>query len=187
MVAFYKELGITPLTSSVEHPQANDQAEAMNKIIVQELKKKLGEAKGAWVDELQQVLWGYRCSPHSATGESPFNLTYGIDAMLPVEVGEDTLRRQVTNMHQNEEYLRSNLDILPERRELASIRVEAHKRIIARRYNSKVKPRQFVEGDLVWWRTGEARRDPAHGKLSANWEGPFKIKKSLNNGAYQLE
>ncbi|XP_014496732.1 uncharacterized protein LOC106758311 [Vigna radiata var. radiata] len=59
LVAFYKELGIMPVTSLVEHPQTKEQAEAMNKIIVQELKKRLGEAKGAWVDELQQVLWRY--------------------------------------------------------------------------------------------------------------------------------
>ncbi|XP_014506403.1 uncharacterized protein LOC106766164 [Vigna radiata var. radiata] len=187
LVAFYKELGITPLTSSVEHPQTNGQVEAMNKVIVQELKKKLGEAKGAWVDELQQVLWGYRCSPHSATGESPFNLTYGSDAMLPVEVGENALRRNIDNLEQNEEHLRSNLDILPERRHMAAVQLEAHKRLIARRYNTKVKPRQFIEGDLVWRRTGEVRKDPTHGKLSPNWEGPFKIKESLHNGAYRLE
>ncbi|XP_014498730.1 uncharacterized protein LOC106759872 [Vigna radiata var. radiata] len=49
---FYKELGINSITSSVEHPQTNGQAEAANKIIVNELKKRLGEAKGGWVDEI---------------------------------------------------------------------------------------------------------------------------------------
>ena len=49
-------MGIRHLTSSVEHPQTNGQAEAMNKVIVAELKNRLGEAKGAWVDELLQVL-----------------------------------------------------------------------------------------------------------------------------------
>lgn len=101
LIAFYKELGITPVTSSVEHPQTNGQVEAANKIIVQELKKRLREAKGGWVDELKQVLWGYRCSPHSSTGESPFNLTYGSDAMLPVEVGEPTVRRLLSDMTLN--------------------------------------------------------------------------------------
>lgn len=104
----------------------------MNKIILQELKKKLGDTKRAWVDELQQVLWGYRCSSHSVTGDSPFNLTYGTDAMLPVEVGGDALRRQATDMHHNEESLRSNLDVLSKRREMAVVRVEAQKRLIAR-------------------------------------------------------
>lgn len=111
LVNFYKESSITPITSSVEHPQTNGQAEAANKAIVQELKKRLGEAKGGWVDELDQVLWGYRCSPHGSTGESPFNLTYGSDSMLPVEVGEPTIRRLPSEMTINEEDLRSNLDV----------------------------------------------------------------------------
>lgn len=52
-------------------------------------------SEGAWVEELDQVLWGYRCFPHSVTGESPLNLTYGTDAMLPVEVGELIIHRQL--------------------------------------------------------------------------------------------
>ncbi|WVZ15676.1 hypothetical protein V8G54_013242 [Vigna mungo] len=178
LVAFYKELGIKP---------RNGQAEAMNKIIVQELKRRLGEAKGGWVDELPQVLWGYRCSPHGATRKSPFNLTYGTDAMVPVEVGEVTLRKQMVDMERNDEGLRSNLDVLQERREIVAVRVEAQKRLVARRYNAKVRPRRFIEGDLVWRKTVEARRESAHGKFAANWKGPFRVRESLNNGAYRLE
>ena len=98
------------MTSSVEHPQTNSQAEAMNKVIVAELKKRLVEAKGVWVDELPQVLWAYRCTPHRTTGESPFNLTYGTDVMLPVEVGEPTLRRDMQNLEVNCGRLREELD-----------------------------------------------------------------------------
>ncbi|XP_014492979.1 uncharacterized protein LOC106755348 [Vigna radiata var. radiata] len=100
----------------------------MNKIIINELKGRLGDAKGTWVEELPQVLWGYRCSPHGATGESPFNLTYGTDAMLPVEVGEATLRRRMGDENLNHEGLRANLDVLQERREATTVRVEAQKR-----------------------------------------------------------
>lgn len=39
---FYKGLGIKHVTSSVEHPQTNDQAEAINKTIVAKLKRRLG-------------------------------------------------------------------------------------------------------------------------------------------------
>ncbi|XP_014522940.1 uncharacterized protein LOC106779360 [Vigna radiata var. radiata] len=185
--SFYKELGITSITSSVEHPQTNGQAEAANKIIVNELKKRLGEAKGGWVDEINHVLWGYRCSPHGSTGESSFNLTYGTDAMLLVEVGEPTVRRQLSDMTINNEQLRSNLDVIDERRHVAAIKNEAYKRLVARRYNTKVKPRRFMEGDLVWRKTADARKAPTKGKLAANWDGPFRVKEDLNNGAYRLE
>lgn len=124
---FYKGLGIKHVTSSVEHPQTNDQAEAANKTIVAELKRRLGERKGAWADELSEVLWTYRCTPHRTTGETLFNLTYDTNAMLPVELGEPSLRRQLEDIHMNEEELRIELDTLEERRDRATLRVEACK------------------------------------------------------------
>lgn len=187
LVVFYREWGITPVTSSVEHPRMNGQAEAANKAIFQELKRRLGAAKGGWADELEQVLWGYRCTPHDSTGETPFSLTYGSDAMLPVEVGEPTIRRSLGNMNLNEEQIKGNLDVLEERRDVAAVRNEAQKRLLARRYNTKVRPRQFFKGDLVWRKTADARKKPAEGKLAANWEGPFRVVEDLNNGAYRLE
>ncbi|RZC16967.1 hypothetical protein D0Y65_010016 [Glycine soja] len=72
--------------TSVEHPQTNRQVEVANKVIPSELKKKLDGAKGRWVEQLVEVLWAYKCTPHSTTQETPFWLTYNIDAMLLVEV-----------------------------------------------------------------------------------------------------
>jgi len=59
------------------------------------MNKRFGKAKGRWLEVLPEILWAYRCTPQSTTGESPHNLTYGTDAMLPVEVGEPTIRRRL--------------------------------------------------------------------------------------------
>ena len=83
-----KDLGIKHHFTSVEHPQTNGQAEATNKVLLRGLKRRLDSAKGNWVDELPQVLWAYRTTPHSSTKESPFRLTYGTEAVIPVEIGE---------------------------------------------------------------------------------------------------
>jgi len=56
-----------------------------------ELRKKLDNAKGQWPEELAEMLWAYRCTLQSATNESPFSLVYGVDAMIPVEIGESSL------------------------------------------------------------------------------------------------
>jgi len=53
---FYQGLHIKHVTSSVEHPQGNGQAEAANKVILQELKKRLDQAKGLWPEQLLEVL-----------------------------------------------------------------------------------------------------------------------------------
>ncbi|XP_068503606.1 uncharacterized protein [Phaseolus vulgaris] len=76
-------------------PQTNGHAEATNKVILNELKKQLGKAKSRWTEELLEVLWAYRCTPQTSTQETPYNLTYGTEAMIPVEVGEPTVRRQM--------------------------------------------------------------------------------------------
>ena len=50
------ELGITNMYSTPAYPQGNGQAETVNKVIVNGLKKRLDDAKGKWVEELPHVL-----------------------------------------------------------------------------------------------------------------------------------
>nr|KYP58231.1 hypothetical protein KK1_004525 [Cajanus cajan] len=154
---------IKHLATSVEHPQTNDQAEAANKVILQELKN------------------AYHCTPQSTTQETPYRLTYGADAMIPVEVGEASHRRQVFNSEQNAQELAVDLDLVDELRDEARIHEEVCK------YNTRVKPRSFQAGDLVWRLLGEARKDTSDGKLAPTWGGPFRVTKDLENGAYRLE
>ena len=66
------ELGITNMYSTPAYPQGNRQAEAVNKVIVSGLKKRLDDTKGRWVEELLHVLWAYRTTPRKSTGETPF-------------------------------------------------------------------------------------------------------------------
>ncbi|RDX76937.1 Pol polyprotein, partial [Mucuna pruriens] len=65
MAKFCQELHIRQSFTSVEHPQANGQAEAANKVILRGLRRRLEEAKGRWAEELPQVLWSYHTTPHS--------------------------------------------------------------------------------------------------------------------------
>ena len=111
--------GIQQRFSSVGHPQGNGAIEAANKIIFHGIKKRLGEAKGLWAEELPWVLWAYRTTPRSSTGETPFRLAYGTDSLVPVEVGLESYRTQVFNPDTNEYGLRGNLDLLEEEREAA--------------------------------------------------------------------
>ena len=57
------DLGITNKYSTLAYPQGNEQAEAVNKVIVNGLKKRLDDVKGRWVEELPHVLWTYRTTP----------------------------------------------------------------------------------------------------------------------------
>ena len=56
---FCSDLGIKNRYSTPAYPQSNGQAEAINKTIVNGLKKRLDDAKGKWAKELPSVLWAY--------------------------------------------------------------------------------------------------------------------------------
>ena len=86
------ELGITNRYSTLAYPQRNGQAEAVNKVIVNGLKKRLDDVKGKWVEELPHVLWTYRTTPRRSTGETPFSMTYGAEAIISLETGFPTLK-----------------------------------------------------------------------------------------------
>ena len=86
------ELGITNRYSTPTYPQGNGQAEAVNKAIINGLKKMSDIAKGKWVEELPHVLWTYRTTPCRSTGETPFSMTYGAEAVILLETGFPTAR-----------------------------------------------------------------------------------------------
>lgn len=86
----------------MEHPKTNGQAETVNKVILGELKKRLGGAKGMWDEELQVYCGDIIVPPQSSTKETLFWLAYGADVMVPVEVQESSLRRQYYQLEINE-------------------------------------------------------------------------------------
>ncbi|KAL5569910.1 hypothetical protein UlMin_026485 [Ulmus minor] len=162
--------------SSPAHPKSNGQVEAVNKTIKQTLKKKLEKSKGAWVDELPLVLWAYRTSFRAATGETPFSLAYGVEAVIPIEISLPTFRVDNFDEENNAVLLALATDLLEEKREISQVRAAALQQTIARYYNSKVKLRRFVKGDLVLRKVFLNTKEKGVGVLGPNWEGPYRVR-----------
>lgn len=75
---FCRKYNISLVKSTPRYPQANWQAESSNKIIINNLKKRLTAHKGKWVEELPWVLWADRTTPKISTGQTPSSLVYGM-------------------------------------------------------------------------------------------------------------
>ncbi|RDX73535.1 Retrovirus-related Pol polyprotein, partial [Mucuna pruriens] len=101
------------------------------------------ETKGRWAEELPQVLWSYHTTPHSTTNETPFRLTFGTEAIIPIEIGEPSPRTALFEPSGNEEELRTNLDLLQEVREIAhgskKVQLEGHPKELQNRGSSPKK------------------------------------------------
>uniref|UniRef100_A0A2N9HH77 Uncharacterized protein n=1 Tax=Fagus sylvatica TaxID=28930 RepID=A0A2N9HH77_FAGSY len=184
---YCSELGIKNVYSSPAYPQSNGQAEASNKTVLDGIKKRLEDAKGRWVEELPNVLWTFRTTPRRSTGETPFSLAYGSEAVIPLEIGLPTLRTSEWEPTRNDLAQSQALDLLEERREQAMIRLASYQQQLKKGYNKNIRPRSFQQGDLVLRKVLGNTKNPTDGKLGPNWEGPYRVRFVTGTGAYHLE
>ena len=118
---FCRDLGIMNRYSTLTYPQSNGQAEAINKTILNGLKRRMDGAKGNWAKELPNVLWAYQTTPHRSMGETPFSLTYGAEAVIPAKVNICNAQIDEFDPTQNELMMVERLDLLEENREATVI------------------------------------------------------------------
>ena len=128
---FCSNLGIRDKYSSPAYPQGNGQAEAMNKVIMNGLKRRLEGAKGNWVEELPNVLWAYRTTPRRSIGETPFSLTYRAKAVIPAEVNLGSARVSEFIMSQNDNLLIEHLDLIEEYWDTMTIQLAEYQQKLA--------------------------------------------------------
>ncbi|CAL1387950.1 unnamed protein product [Linum trigynum] len=134
------------------YAQANGQAEASNKVVKEILSKMIEDNPRKCHEHLSEALWAYRMSPRSSTKVTPFALTYGHEAFLPVEVTDKSLRYMRQHELTSSEYYESMMLELCDLDEvqlkaLDNIRVQKEK--VSRAYNKRVKRKSFEEEELV--------------------------------------
>ncbi|GJY25514.1 reverse transcriptase domain-containing protein [Tanacetum coccineum] len=153
-----KKLNVKQRFASVKHPQTNGQVERANRSLGEGIKARLGEDNRNWVEEVPHVLWAHCTMIKTSNGDTPFSLTYGTEAVIPVEIGI---------------------------REKAAVREARNKARMAKYYNAKVRSTSFRPGEFVY-SSNEASRAKESGKMVPKWEGPYEVVEALGKGAYKL-
>ncbi|GKA39995.1 reverse transcriptase domain-containing protein [Tanacetum coccineum] len=166
-------------------PVATIAGAQIKKSLGEGIKARLDERSKNWMEEISHVLWAHRTMIKSSNGETPFSLTYGTEAVIPVEIGMLTLRTAKVDMIKNDEALEINLDLLEEKREQTAIQEAKSKAMMEKYYNARVHNTSFKPGDLVY-RNNEASHAEDEGKLGPKWEGPYEVTEALGKGAYKL-
>ena len=138
------------------------------------------------MEELPGVLWAYKTTARKPTGISPFALTYGMEAVIPTEIGLPTIQTATPELENAGSVVRE-LDTSDELREAEAIRVASYQRRLANSYNKRVKPRVFQPGDLVLMKVFENTADPTAGKFQPNWEGPYVVTRIGEFGSYVID
>jgi hypothetical protein len=142
------------------------------------------DARGKnWHKELPSVLWDLCTNVNRATRDTPFNLIYGAEAVLPLEIYLESARVAYFNAEDQAEARELDTDLLEERRNTTLANVRKYQVSLKRYYNKSVVPRELNVGDLVLEKDILTR--DKH-KFSSPWEGLFIIVEEVALGAYVL-
>ena len=113
------------------------------------IKTQLEGAKVIWPKELPSILWAYRKTARTTTGETPLRLAYESEAVIPTEVGLTSYRVDNYDEIRNNNAMRLHLDLIDELRTTTEQRLARYQDLMAKHYNSKVRHRDFKVGDLI--------------------------------------
>ena len=75
-------------------------------------------------------------------------MTYGAEAVIPLENGFPTMRSNAFTSDRNNELLKKNLDLIEERRENVMVQLAYYQHKLKQGYDMNVKLRPLAPGDL---------------------------------------
>jgi hypothetical protein len=127
------------------------------------------------------VLRAHRISKHSATKVTPFELVYGQEVILPVELNE----LSAVDYHN---LMFDRLDEVSDERIKALGEIERDRLRVAKAYNKRVKRKLFQVGDLVWKMILPiGPKSSKFGKWSPNWGGSYRNEEVIPGNSYTVQ
>ena len=92
-------------------------------------------------------------------------MTYGAEAVIPLETDFPTSRTSSFNPKDNDKQLTRSLDLIKEKRENAMVQLAHYQQKLKQGYDANVKLRPLTPGNLVLYKVVGAAKNPAWGKL----------------------
>ena len=95
------------------------------------------------------MLWSIRTTPTKPTGETPFFLVYGAEAVLPTELKHGSPRVLALDEASQDELQSENLLLVEEARRRAAVRATQYQQGLRRYHSRHIRARTLEAGDLV--------------------------------------
>ena len=148
------------------------------------LTKIVSDKKSDWELKLHAALWAYRVAYKTSIGTTPFNMVFGLDAILPMEFLIPTLR-VAKELKWTGHELSKRFDKLEKLDEtcLAAVHgMYALKRRQKKFHDSHISTKEFKLGDLVLLFTLKQFVS----KFTKQGQGPYVISRISSSGAVKL-
>ena len=135
-----------------------------------------------WDIKLAHAEFAYNRSPTYATGHSPFEVVYGVNPFVPLDLiplPKDEL------VHPDAE---SKLKAMMKLHQQVHDRIKTVNAVYQSKANKNRKQKVFEKGDLVWVHLRTERFPKKRkNKLMPRAEGPYKVMERVNDNAYKIE
>jgi hypothetical protein len=182
--AFWEQLGTTLTMSTAYHPQTDGQTERSNRTLEEMLRSRVNFAQNDWDQHLAAAELAVNNAQQASSGFSPFYLNAGREVKLPLDQAIAGLRpsnnpeatARIRRLHEDLARAHANLEKAQQRQAKYADR---HRRAVT-----------FKVGDPVLLSTahlkllGSEKRTP---KFTYKYLGPFKVKRVVNDNAYELD
>jgi hypothetical protein len=181
--ALWSMLGTKLVMSTAYHPQTDGQTERANRTLEEMLRAYVNERQSDWDQHLSALELAYNSSVQASTGFTPFRLNSGQEVMLPID---HAIRQARSNPSQDatdrirqfaEDISRAKQHLLKAQQRQAHY-TDKHRRHVT-----------FKVGDSVLLSTEHLRMQGrvTSPKFACKYIGPFRIKRIVNDNAYELD
>ena len=173
--------------STAYHPQTDGQSERENRTLVEAVRSFVRDDQKDWDEQLPLLELALNSAKQSSTGESPFMMMYGREAVLPVDVQLRTPISTAANPAVGE--LQQRMKKVWEK---ATKSIERAQQRQQKSVNKKRRAVEYSVGDKVWLSTahihlkGDKELERTM-KFSAKFIGPFEVIEVKNANAYKLK
>jgi hypothetical protein len=182
--AFWSQLGTTLTMSTAYHPQTDGQTERANRTLEELLRSRINFRQNDWDEHLAAAELAVNNAIQASTGFSPFYLNFGQEMQLPLDQAIAGLRPSSNPVAADRiSRLKTDLDRARENIEKSQTRQAKY----ADQHRRDVK---FAIGDQVLLSTEHLRmigHDKRTPKFACKYFGPFKVKRVVNDNAYELD
>jgi transposase InsO family protein len=166
------------------HPQTDGLVERFNHTLATMISHYVDSNQDNWDECLPAVLFAYRRSTHDSTGDSPFYLMYGREAMAPTDVAHG-IKLSAEGPTSAVEWRARLVAALREAHELARANIQRAQAAQTEEYNERTRAAEFAPGDRVWLHVPHIKRGLS-AKLTHPWHGPYRIERKVGEQTYEL-
>ena len=136
---------------------------------------------------MKYALWADRVTAKKSTGNSPFKLVYGTQAVFPIQLTLPMAKFLQEEQNEENDMAKSITDLV-EVHQIKDQLVEksaAHQKRIKEAFDIKAKMENFQVGDLVL-KWDALKEKKGNHKFDALWTGPFVITQIRKNNTFML-